>query len=108
MAKNSIKGLCFGDHSNNNLETFTCTDILITGVSDTENNNKENNNNNEEDDHQEHPYEIQIDKDNDEAPPLEDPTLIYDHVEEQQGHDHDSSNENNEDNDRTGVDLENN
>jgi hypothetical protein len=102
MTKNSVKGLIFGDRNNNNLETYTHSDVLITGV----NSINENNNNNVDDNinDQEHLYEIQLDEDNsnDDTPPLQDPTSIHDHIEEQQ----DNESVKTEDNNRTGVDLE--
>jgi hypothetical protein len=103
MTKNSVKGLIFGDRNNNTTETYTRSDVLITGV------NSINKNENEQDDNindQEHPYEIQIDDDdnNINIPPLQDPISIHDHIEVQQENESLEA----EDIDRTGVDLENN
>jgi hypothetical protein len=108
MTKNSMKGLIFGDRNNNNLETFSRTDVLSTGVNETEKEKEDNNNTEPEDNDQEHPYDIHIEDDSVDAPALEDPTSIHDHMQVQQDEDHDSSSDIDEDNDRTGVDLENN
>jgi hypothetical protein len=75
----------FGDRNNNNLESYTRDDVLITGVMD----NNENENNNDDD--QEHPYEIQIDEDdNEDVIVLQDPISIQDHSEEQENEPNDN------------------
>ena len=95
MTKNSEKGLTFGDRNNNNLESYDHDDALITWV---------NGDNNEDDnDDQEHPYELEIEDNNiDNTPPLQDPTSIHDHLEEQ-----DESEDEEDDGKITGVDLAN-
>ncbi|OEU10337.1 hypothetical protein FRACYDRAFT_247347 [Fragilariopsis cylindrus CCMP1102] len=79
LTKNSEQGLTFGDN-----------DALITGVNDD--------NNEEDNDDQEHPYELDIEdnNDNNNTPPLQDPISIHDHLEEVAEEDDDIS---------TGVDL---
>jgi hypothetical protein len=102
ITKNSVKGLIFGDRNNNQLEAYNRTDVLLTGVNN--NKNKDNEEDLETTTDQEHPYEIQIDddEDNDTTTPLQDPISIHDHIENQQVPIDD------EETDRTGVDLENN
>ena len=76
MTKNSEKGLTFGDRNDNTLESYDHDDTLITGVNDD--------NNEDDNDDQAHPYELEIEDNNiDTTPPLQDPTSINDHLDNQ-------------------------
>ncbi|OEU17119.1 hypothetical protein FRACYDRAFT_237529 [Fragilariopsis cylindrus CCMP1102] len=67
MAKKSVSGLKFGDR--NNVATDLDSDAIITGVND------------DDDDIDEHPYDIQIDREDNDDPPLQDPTPLDVHLE---------------------------
>jgi hypothetical protein len=97
LAKKSVSGLLFADR--NNISTDIEDDVDITGV-------------NENDDEivQEHLYDIQIIRhDDDDAPPLQDPTPLNVHLEQIEQQLNNSINENNDDNDSQipGVSPEN-
>jgi hypothetical protein len=89
LAKKAVSGLQFGDR--NNITVDLDNDAIITGV-----------NENEDDAIEEHPYDIQIvreDNDNDD-PPLQDPTPLNVHLSQvQQAEDDDLVDDNDMDND---------
>jgi hypothetical protein len=103
LTKNSVKGLIFGDRNNDNLESYSRSDVLITGVNDINKNIDSTDNNNIND--QEHPYEIQVDEEeeDDDTPALQDPISIHDHLQQQD----DTESIADGDSDTTGVDIEN-
>jgi hypothetical protein len=90
LTRKSVSGLHFGDR--NNVTTDLDSDATITGVND------------DNDDIDEHPYDIQIDDENNDDPPLQDPTPLAEHLEAVQTEDDDGS-EN--DTNPTGVTPEN-
>jgi hypothetical protein len=69
LTKKSVKGIRFGDRNNNNTDIEDVVDI--TGVNDED-----------EDIEQEHPYDIQVVREDDDTPPLQDPTPLDVHLEQ--------------------------
>lgn len=108
ITKNSVKGLIFGDRNNDNLESYNHDDALITGVSVNDNNDDDEHDDEHENNDQAHPYEIQIDaNENDNTPALQDPTSIHDHIDEQEEQQDENEIDDNNNSNNTGVDLEN-
>ena len=92
LAKKSVSGLQFGDR--NDVATDIDNDATITGVNDNEN-----------EDIDEHPYDIEIIRDDDDGPPLQDPTPLAVHLEALE--EEDNSSDEDDDSHHTGVAPEN-
>jgi hypothetical protein len=92
LTKKAVKGLRFGDRNDINIDHNDIIDV--TGVNDEE----------EKDDdiEQEHPYDIQITPTDEDAPPLQDPTPLNEHLAQVE-----QDEENDEDSQSTGVAPEN-
>jgi hypothetical protein len=99
LTKNSVPGLHFGDI--NNIITDLDNDAIITGV----------NENDDDDIIKEHPYDIQIVREDNDDPPLQDPTPVTVHLKAvQQTEDNtsvDGDDRYNDDSQPSGVALEN-